>query len=95
MMNHSNVCADCDTPTYTVIELAGRDLAGERILVRSKLSTGGAIEVDYCEGDGWESTQHLKTDGTVDYLIAMGKALAAEAVGMPVASFRCHAREVA
>lgn len=93
-MTHPNVCADCDTPTYTVIELSGGDLAGERIRVRAKISAGGLIEVDYLEGDGWQATQWLHTAGE-DYLIAMGRALAAEACSMSVDEFRCRAKVVA
>lgn len=93
-MNHPNVTADCDTPTYTAIELSGGDLDGERIRVRAKLSAGGPIEVNYLEGDGWQATQWLHTDGTESMLIAVGKLLAADACQVPRDSFRCRSQRV-
>lgn len=93
-VNHPHVCADCDTPTYTVIELSGGDLAGERIRVRAKISAGGPIEVDYLEGDGWQATQWLHVGGERD-LRAAGHVLAAEACSMNVDEFRCRAKLVA
>ena len=93
-MTHPNVTADCDTPTYTVIELSGGDLAGERLRVRAKLSAGGPIEVNYLEGAGWESTQWLHTDGSVRMLEQCGRKLAAEACGPDVASVHCSAKVI-
>lgn len=93
-MNHPNITAGCETPAYTTLELSGGGLAGERIRVRAKLSAGGPIEVDYLEGDGWQATQWLHSDGSESMLVAVGKLLAADACQVSRDSFRCRSRQV-
>lgn len=94
-MSHPSISADCDVAPYHAIELFGGDLADEKIRVRSRLADGGPIEVDYLEGDDWQATKWLHTDGTEDFLRRAGEVLAAEACQMPVESFRCQRRRIA
>lgn len=81
----------------TTIKLSGGDLGSEKMYVRCDLTRAEKpVEVDYCEGSGWESTQWQcascshRTSG----LIAIGKELAAQAVQMDEAEFSCDARIV-
>lgn len=81
----------------TTIKLFGGDLGGETMLVRCNLTEASApVEVDYCEGSGWQGCQYQcadtrhRTGGLAD----IGKILAARAVEMTVDEFDCEADEI-
>lgn len=81
----------------TTIQLSGGDLGGETMMARCNLAEASApVQVDYGNGDGWESTQYQTADArhTVDGLTVIGKHLAARAVEVPESDFRCDAEEV-
>lgn len=82
---------------YTTIKLSGGDLGLESMLVRCNLSEASApVQVDYCEGSGWESTQYQCADcrHRTSGLIARGKELAASAVELPDGDFACDSEEL-
>lgn len=79
------------------IKLSGGDLGSEKMMVRCNLTEASApVQVDYCEGDGWQGTQYQCADTRhrVSGLIDLAKILAAAAVEMPAGSFDCDAEEV-
>ncbi len=79
----------------TTIKLSGGDLGGETMLVRCNLTEASApIEVDYCEGEGWQPTQWQCANAAhrTSGLIAIGKQLAAQAVEMLESEFACEAQ---
>ena len=81
----------------TTIQLSGGDLGGETMKVRCNLSEASApVQVDYCEGEGWQSTQYQCADARHrnSGLIAIGKTLAAAAVEMPEDEFDCESTEI-
>lgn len=82
--------------SYTTIRLRDGDLGGETMRVRCNLAeTSAPVQVDYCEGDGWEPTQYQCADCRhyVSGLIEIGQRLAAQAVEMPIDDFACEAEE--
>ncbi len=81
----------------TTIKLTGGDLGRETVLVRADLQqAGGVVEVDYCEGSGWQATQYQvgETRHRVAGLITVGRWLAARAVEMASDDFRCDGVEI-
>lgn len=83
--------------TVTTIELTGGDLGSDKMRVACNLAEASApVQVDYCEGDGWQSTQYQCADArhTTSGLIAIGKRLAARAVEVDMDKFECDAEEV-
>lgn len=81
----------------TTIKLSGGDMGSEEMLVRCDLSQAASpIEVDYCTGDGWESTQYQCADAShrTYNLVAIAKTLASRAVEVPAARFACDADEI-
>jgi hypothetical protein len=87
----------------TTIKLSNGDLGAEEMLVRCNLSEASApVEVDYCEGSGWQPTQFQCADAChrTSELICIAKGLAAEALEMQHYDgdgneiFRCDAEEV-
>lgn len=80
-----------------VVRLHGGDLGGEVMLVRCNLTEASSpVEVDYCEGDGWVSTQYQCADTShrLSGLLDIGKILAARAVEMPADEFDCEHTEI-
>ena len=79
------------------IKLSGGDMGNETMMVRCNLSEASApVEVDYCEGFGWQPTQWQCSHCAhrVRGLIEIGKQLAAQAMEMPEDGFACNAEEV-
>jgi hypothetical protein len=81
----------------TTIRLSGGDLGSESMLVRCNLVEASApVDVDYCEGSGWQPTQWQcancchRTSG----LAEIAKRLAAAAVELPENEFDCEWEEV-
>lgn len=81
----------------TTIILKGGDLGLERMMVRCDLTRAEApVEVDYCEGYGWQPTQWQcastchRTSGLAD----IGMGLAAAAVQMDRDDFDCDWSEL-
>lgn len=69
----------------TTLKLTGGDLGGERMMVRCNLTDAAApVQVDYCEGDGWQSTRFQAADckHRPSGLADVAKIIAAEAVEM-------------
>ena len=82
----------------TKVKLFDGDMGSEDLRLRCDLSEASApVEVDYCTGDGWESTQYQCADTrhTTAGLIRLGEILAAKALEIPVDKFSCEAEEVA
>ena len=81
----------------TTIKLTGGDLGCETVLVRADLSNAaGQVQVDYCEGEGWQGTQYQtgETRHRPAGLAKLGKWLAAEAVGMGADEFECDSKVI-
>lgn len=81
----------------TTIKLSDGDLGNETMLVRCNLvEASSPVEVDYCEGSGWQATQYqcAETRHRPSGLAAIGKILAARAVEVPVDEFACEWEEV-
>lgn len=81
----------------TTIKLFGGDLGNETMLVRCNLSEASSpIQVDYCEGSGWDSTQYQCADARhrKGELADIGKVLAARAVEMSFDEFDCEWEQV-
>jgi len=81
----------------TTIKLYDGDLGLETMLVRCNLSQASApVEVDYCTGKGWQSTQYqcADTQHRTSGLISIAKELAARACETPRSKFTCEAEEV-
>lgn len=85
-----------DNPEYTVLKLSGGSLGSDRVKIRGQLSVSeGRIDVDYCEGNGWESTGHSCYEvRNAAQLAALGRELAADAIQMDRAAFSCDWTEV-
>lgn len=67
----------------TTLKLDGGDLGDEVVLIRCDLRDASApVEINYCEGNGWEPTQYQCADccHSSARLADLGKELAAAAV---------------
>ena len=67
----------------TTIKLTGGILGNEKMMVRCQLANAAApVEVDYCEGSGWQHTQYQAGDArhTTEGLAKIGIELAQSAV---------------
>lgn len=87
------------TANYTgrTIRLFDGDLGNEVMLVRCNLTEASSpVEVDYCEGDGWQGTQYQCADARhyLSGLIEIAKRLAARAVEVPEDEFDCEYTEI-
>ena len=81
----------------TTIRFFDGDLGSEEMLVRCNLAEASApVEVDYCTGEGWESTQYQCADARhrTTGLVEIGEILAAQAVEMSNDDFSCENEEV-
>lgn len=90
-------CNDDPEKTMRTIRLFGGDLGREEIKVRCDLVQASApIQIDYCEGSGWQSTQYQCADVShrVEGMADKAKLLAARAVEMPSEEFSCDWEEV-
>lgn len=80
----------------TTYKLFGGDLGSEKMFVRCDLSQAAdAVQVNYDEGSGWESTQYQCADcrHTDAGLIRIGKILAADAIQVDCEAFACEVEE--
>lgn len=85
------------TTTVDTVRLSGGSLGSETMLVRCDLTQASApVQVDYCTGDGWESTQWQCADcrHTLVGLIEIAMRLAAQAVEVSRADFTCNVEQV-
>jgi hypothetical protein len=83
--------------TIDTVRLSGGALGSETMLVRCDLTQASApVQVDYCTGDGWESTQWQCADcrHTLVGLIELATRLAALAVEVRHEDFDCNVEEV-
>lgn len=67
----------------TTIKLTGGILGSEKMMVRCQLANAAApVEVDYCDGSGWQHTQYQAGDArhTTSGLAKVGIELAQSAV---------------
>jgi hypothetical protein len=93
------LCVTLNEPDakQTTIRLSGGDLGSEQMMVRCNLSDASApVEVDYCEGEGWQGTewQCANTSHRTSGLIDIAKQLAAAAVLIPEEEFECDAEVI-
>ena len=70
------------TKDYTTLHLTGGCLGRDQMLVRCEVHRAESpVEVDYCQGEGWQPTQyqgiHARSRGG---LAAIARELAADAV---------------
>lgn len=82
----------------TTLKLTGGDLGREKMMVRANLSEASSpVQVDYCEGHGWEGTQWQTADcrHRASGLMRIAKLLAARAVEMDSGEFDCDVDVVA